>query len=216
MAKTAWGKAFTKDLKKQLGRDKVVTMRGHDTRHRGWPGGAPRGVMLHWTAGAATASTDPDHPGNKRGANSGVVSWCHQPSARMPYCNITLDRDGTCYLNTVHGSAWHSGEGSFAGTQYARLGIGANSAHLYTLGIEIVDKGTSNNSITRAQWKAVTAILVAARRQSGWKGFRHRVMDHVAWAPNRKIDISTRYDMDEILARARREWREQESKGKAG
>ena len=208
MARTPFGRSFNKHLRRQLGRGRVVLMSGHTERHRGWPGGAPRAVMLHWTAGAATSADDPAHPGNRKGANGGVVAWCHHPSATYPYCNLTVDRDGTVYVNTAHGSAWHSGEGSFRGTRYERLGIGSNSAHLYTLGVEIVDKGTGNGTITRAQWEAVSAILVAARAAAGWGGFRYRVPDHSAWAPTRKVDIYSRYDHEQVLARARAAWKD--------
>lgn len=207
MSKTEFGRKFGKSLKRQLGKHKVVFMNGHTHRHRGWPGGAPRAVFLHWTAGAATSSDDPGHPGNQRGANSGVVAWCHHPSSPYPYCNITLDRDGTCYINTAHGSAWHSGEGSFRGTRFSRLGIGDNAAHLYTLGVEIVDKGTSDGSITKAQWEAVSAICVAAREAAGWKGFKYRITNHHTWAPTRKVDIDTRYSMDNIHDRAVAAWK---------
>jgi N-acetyl-anhydromuramyl-L-alanine amidase AmpD len=130
----------------------------------------------------------------------------HHPSSDYPYANLTVDRDGTVYVNTASGSCWHSGEGSFRNTEYKRLGIGDNAAHLYTLGVEIVDKGTSNDSITDAQWKAVDAICVAARKAANWNGWKYRITNHRTWAPNRKIDIDTRYNMDWVKRRAQKAW----------
>ena len=203
MSDTAWGKHFRRLLRRQLGKSNVVVMKGHKARHRGWPGGAPRAVFWHHTAGAATSSTDPDHPGNRRGANSGVVAWVHHPSSDYPYANLTLDRDGTVYINTADGSCWHSGEGSFRGTRWERLGVGDNAAHLYTLGVEVVSKGLEAD-FTRAQWKAIDAINVAAREAAGWNGWKYRITQHKEWAPRRKIDCL--YPIDKFIDRAREAW----------
>ena len=206
MADTSFGRAFRRALRKLHGKERVVVLAGHKDRHRGWPDGKPRGLMWHWTAGAATDSVDPDHPGNQKGANAGVVAWCHHPSSSLPWCNITVDRDGTIYINTVSGSAWHSGLGSFRGTKWARLGIGDNRAHEYTIGVEVVDRGLRDDTFTDAQWEAIDAINVAFRQVCGWRGWG-RIMSHREWAPTRKVDVTTRYPLEFIYNRARNAWK---------
>ena len=85
------------NLRKQLGKNKVVLMKGWTTNYTGpWLGykGLPVALVLHHTAGARTDSVDPRDPGNQKGANAGIVNFV-QNHYRVPAANFTLDRDGT-------------------------------------------------------------------------------------------------------------------------
>ncbi len=196
--------AFKRILRSLIGRHKVVVFKGHMERGRPWYGGEghPRAIMVHHTAGAATSSKNPHNPGNQTGANAGVVQWCLHPSSQYPYCNLTIDRDGTVYVNSLL-SVWHSGEGSVDGTHWERLALPDDNAHLGTLGIEVVSKG-QRRDFTRAQKASLDAVAVAARQAYGWRGFRYRIMNHKDWAPDRKTD--SLYPWSYWVDRARLEW----------
>lgn len=198
-----WARDTIRYMRKQDRR--VVRTAGSRTRGRSWLHGTPDALFLHHTAGAATSSTDPDHPGNQPGANSGVVAWVQHASSAYPWANATLDRDGTLYWHSDL-SAWHSGIGSFTGTQWGRLGIPDNGAHLATWGLEVVSKGLAPD-FTREQKRTLDALMVGMRLALGWDGWRYRLPQHKDWAPARKVD--TLYSQEWVLARAQAAWKAQ-------
>lgn len=156
-----------------------------------WAGnkGRPSALILHHTAGAATAATDPDNAGNQHGANDGTIAYVNRhPSYDMPASAFTLDRDGCLYVNAAL-PCYHAGAGSFTGTQWAGLGIPNDSANSYCLGVEIVDKGTAK-TFTDAQKSTLGRLALACRDASGWAdASTGRLPRHKDWAPERKIDI---------------------------
>jgi len=207
--------SFDKDLKKALAKyapNRVVYVQGWTTRNTGkWrvQGSksrnlkAPLMVMEHHTAGAATESVSPKNPGNKKGANNGVVQYCVASHNSVPYCNAVVDRDGTIYVLAAY-PVWHAGVGDFAGTRWARFGIGANTANTCTFGVEIVSKGRKQD-FTAAQKLAIRRLNCAVREASGWKGFKFRIANHKDWAGRRKVD--TKYPWEFFVKQAVKAWR---------
>lgn len=183
----SWAKVLEVALRQRLG-DKVVFMDDWNVvRRKPWPRkGVPLALMVHHTAGAATDSTNPRHPGNQKGANAGVVRYV-QSHFEVPAANFTLDRDGTVYVHSAW-PVWHAGRGSFKGVKpYDRLGISDNLANDYTLGVECVSKGLKRD-FTKAQKQSLGKLANACKDAAGWKGFFARLPNHRTWAPNRKID----------------------------
>jgi hypothetical protein len=188
----AWAKVLEVALRQRLG-DKVVFLDDWNVvRRKPWPRkGVPLALMVHHTAGAATDSTNPNHPGNKKGANAGVISYV-QNHFEVPAANFTLDRDGTVYVHSAW-PVWHAGRGSFKGVKpYDRLGINDNVANDFTLGVECVSKGLKRD-FTKAQKQSLGKLANACKDAAGWKGFYARLPNHRTWAPNRKID--SRYSL---------------------
>lgn len=194
--------AYHEVLKRQLivwlGTDNVVFMPGWTDRQRGitWASNSFRPVALvcHHTAGASTSSTDPNHPGNKRGANKGQITYI-DTAFSAPASNFTLDRDGTVYVNSAY-PCFHCGEGSFRGVKpYSSLGVPDDRGHDYMLGVEIVDKG-SGRTFTKAQKWALGRLANACQDASGWRGVWKRLPNHRTWAPDRKVD--TRYELSDL------------------
>jgi hypothetical protein len=174
----------------RLGRDKVVFLAKWDKQTRGidWQGKGrvPVALMAHHTAGAATDSTNPKHPGNQKGANSGQVVYVNTHWS-SPASNFVLDRDGTVYVTTLL-PCWHSGVGSFNGVfPYDDLRIPDNRFHDYGLGVEIVSKGLKRD-FTLAQKRAWGRLANAAKDASYWPGLKARTPNHRTWAGRRKSD----------------------------
>jgi len=183
----AWAKTLEVALRQRLG-DKVVFIDDWDkVRRKPWPRkGVPVALMVHHTAGAATSSRDPNHPGNRKGANAGIVNFV-QNHYKVPAANFTLDRDGTVYVHSAW-PVWHAGRGSFKGVKpYDRLGINDNLGNDYMLGVEVVSKGLKRD-FTKAQKVSLGKLANACKDAAGWKGFYRRLPNHRTWAPNRKID----------------------------
>ena len=188
----AWAKVLEVALRQRLG-DKVVFIDDwNKVRRKPWPRkGVPLALMVHHTAGAATDSTNPRHPGNQKGANAGVISYV-QHHFEVPAANFTLDRDGTVYVHSAW-PVWHAGRGSFKGVKpYDRLGINDNIGNDYMLGVEVVSKGLKRD-FTKAQKQSLGKLANACKDAAGWKGFYARLPNHRTWAPNRKID--SRYSL---------------------
>ena len=182
-----WAKVLEVALRQRLG-DKVVFIDDWDkVRRKPWPRkGVPVALMVHHTAGAATSSRDPNHPGNRKGANAGIVNFV-QNHYRVPAANFTLDRDGTVYVHSAW-PVWHAGRGSFKGVKpYDRLGINDNLGNDYMLGVEVVSKGLKRD-FTKAQKVSLGKLANACKDAAGWKGLYRRLPNHKTWAPNRKID----------------------------
>ncbi len=195
MSYAAFARRFHTELIACLGPDKVVFMPGWDTQHRGigWrgKGAVPSCLFAHHTAGAPTTSTDPKHPGNRKGAGKGQVDFV-QSHYEVPAANFTLDRDGTVYVHSIF-PVWHAGKGSFRKVPpFDSLGIPDDAGNDYALGVEIVSKGQKRD-FTKAQKWAFGYLAEASRRTAGWKGVWKRLPNHRTWAPTRKVD--TRYEL---------------------
>ena len=188
----SWPKVLEVALRQRLG-DKVVFLDDwQQVRRKPWPRkGVPVALMVHHTAGAATDSTNPNHPGNKKGANAGVISYV-QNHFEVPAANFTLDRDGTVYVHSAW-PVWHAGRGSFKGVKpYDQLGINDNLGNDYMLGCEVVSKGLKRD-FTKAQKQSLGKLANACKDAAGWKGFFARLPNHRTWAPSRKVD--SRYSL---------------------
>ena len=184
---------FSADLKDALSRylpGKTVLMKDWSMNRTGaWKGRgyAPVALFLHHTAAAATDSTDPANPGNKRGANDSVISFI-QNHYKVPAANFTLDRDGTVYVHSSQ-AIWHAGYGTFKGkTPWSVFGIPANDANRWCLGVEIMSKGKKLD-FTEAQKRSLVMLLNACRDAADWgdTGLVRRPR-HKDWT-TRKIDI---------------------------
>lgn len=169
-----------------------------DVRSTGWQGGGvPKALVLHHTAAASTSSVNPANPGNKRGADAGIVSFI-QSHYEVPAANFTLLRWGGIVVHSAY-PIWHAGLGSFKGTAWKSLGIPDNKGNDYMLGVEIVDKG-AGKTITDAQWDSLKFLLLACKDASGWQNIGLlRRPQHRDWAPNRKVDL--RYSNAEVTAK---------------
>lgn len=194
--------AFHDDLKAELirwlGPDGVVFLPGWDKKYRGmgWSGKyqKPVALMCHHTAGAATDSTDPKHPGNRTGANAGQVKFVNSHFT-SPASNFTLDRDGIVYVNTAY-PCWHSGEGSFRGVKpFDSLGVPDDRFADVGFGVEIVSKGIKPDFTSAQKW-ALGGLANACKQASGWSGLWKRLPNHRTWAPTRKVD--TRYELSSL------------------
>ena len=197
----AWVKTLEVALRQRLG-DKVVFIDNWDImRRKPWPRkGVPVALMVHHTAGAATDSTNPKHPGNRKGANAGVISYI-QNHFKVPAANFTLDRDGTVYVHSAW-PVWHAGRGSFKGVKpFDKLRVSDNLGNDYMLGVEVVSKGLKRD-FTKAQKVSLGKLANACKDAAGWKGFYRRLPNHKTWAPNRKID--SRYTLLALRRWARR------------
>lgn len=184
---------FSADLKDALARylpRKTVLMKDWSMNRTGpWRGRgyAPVALFLHHTAAAATESTNPANPGNKRGANDSVISFI-QNHYKVPAANFTLDRDGTVYVHSSQ-AIWHAGYGTFKGkAPWAGFGIPNNDANRWCLGVEIMSKGKKMD-FTEAQKRSLVMLLHACRDAARWGDTSVvRRPRHKDWTP-RKIDI---------------------------
>lgn len=174
----------------QLGKDWVVFMPRWDVQRRvPWQGkgGKPSALMLHHTAACN---------GNATGANAGIITFI-QGHYEVPAANVTLDRDGTCYIHSAY-PIWHAGIGTFKGkAPWSALGIRADTANDHVAGVEIMSKGLKKD-FTVAQQDSLVFLLRAFRDASGWDSIGLlRRPQHKDWT-TRKID--TRYSNAEIGA----------------
>ncbi len=190
---------FAADLKAglldHLGPSWLTFLPRWDVQRRGaWPGGTPRALMLHHTAAAATASQNPNAPGNQKGANKNVIAFI-QTHYEVPAANFTLDRDGTVYVHSAY-AVWHAGLGTFAGkAPWSQLRIPKDQGNDYMLGVEIMSKGLSRD-FTHAQEESLVFLLRACRQAAGWPNIGLlRRPQHKDWT-TRKID--TRYTNPQI------------------
>jgi len=194
------------NLRKQIPADKLNFVKGWRTRKTGpWRSneGRPEILMAHHTAGAATDSTDPNHRGNQKGANNGIINWCIKRDNSVPYCNAVIDRDGSVYILSA-GPVWHAGRGSFKGKRWERFRIPDNMANSYTFGVEVISKGQKKD-FTKAQIESLKQLYAAVRASSGWPGNANRICNHRSWAGGRKVD--TRYTLATLLRWAVQGWR---------
>lgn len=191
--------AYHHDLKaaliKWLGEDNVTFMPGWDRKDRGidWQGkyGKPVALMCHHTAGAATDSTDPKHPGNTVKADEPQANYV-QSHFNSPASNFTLGRSGHLWVHSAY-PVWHSGEGSFKGVKpFDSLNVRDDHFADVGLGVECVSKGLKKDFTSKQKW-ALGDLANACREASGWAGIWKRLPNHKTWAPTRKID--TRYDL---------------------
>lgn len=201
---TSYHRLLRKALIKELGVSHVVFMRGWTIQRRvDWQGKGkkPVALLIHHTAGAATNSTKPLHPGNQKGANNGVINYI-QNHFDVPAASFTLDRDGTVYVHSAY-PIWHAGLGSFRHVPpYNRLGIPDDKGNDYMLGVEVVSKG-KDRDFTALQKHSLGHLAQACQSASGWKGFFMRLPNHRTWAPNRKPD--SRYSLNYLKRLAVRE-----------
>lgn len=154
-------------------------------------GEVPNALLLHHTAAAATSSTNPNAPGNKKGANVNVIRFI-QTHYEVPAANFTLDRDGTVYVHSAY-PVWHAGMGTFKGKKpWEALGITADMGNDYMLGVEIMSKGLVKD-FTEAQKDSLGYLLSACADASGWvapTGWKSLIRrpQHKDWT-TRKVDL---------------------------
>lgn len=182
-----------------LGPDWLVFMPKWAVMRKGpWTDGKPKAIMLHHSAAAATASTNPSAPGNQKGANANVIGYIQNHPLGCPAANFSLDRDGTVYVHSAY-RIYHAGLGSFRGkAPWSALGIADDMANQATFGVEIIDKGLSRTSITEAQKDSLVHLMRACRDTSGWPNIGLlRRPQHRDWT-SRKVDLKV--SNDEVAA----------------
>jgi hypothetical protein len=94
---------------------------------------------------------------------------------------LVLERDGLWRV-LGSGQAWHAGTGG------PLLGIPANSANSWTVGIEAVSAGTAKGDWTAEQLAEYPRGVAALCRRYGLT--EQHVIFHKTWAPGRKIDLA--------------------------
>lgn len=94
---------------------------------------------------------------------------------------LVLERDGLWRV-LGSGQAWHAGTGG------PLLGIPANSANAWTIGIEAVSAGTAKGDWTPAQLAEYPRGVAALCRRYGLT--EQHVIFHKTWAPTRKVDLA--------------------------
>jgi len=163
---------------------------------QGKAGRKPVALLLHHTAGAATASMNPAHVGNQAGANQGQVDYIARHFS-APAANFVLDRDGTVYCLAAY-PCWHSGIGEFTAAPYMQLHVPKNQGNIWMMGVEIVSKGLAPDYLA-GQKASLVDLAQAISEVSGWGGTpTYRLPRHKDWAKptGRKIDI--RYSNAEV------------------
>lgn len=196
--------SFHSDLKNaltaRLGVKGVFFYPGWDNKRRGigWADSTrkPVALLCHHTAGAATDSTNPSHPGNTRQADQSQATYV-QTHYDVPAANFTLGRSGTLWVHAAY-PIWHAGVGSFRGVPpYDRLGIPDNQGNDWMLGVECVSKGLKKD-FTQVQKDTLGKLAQACKEASGWgEKFTLRLPNHRTWT-TRKID--TRYELETLKA----------------
>lgn len=185
-----------------LGAKGVVFMADWRKRRRvPWSGKGrkPVALLVHHSAGAATTSTDPAHPGNQWGANSGQIHYI-QTHFQVPAANFSLDRSGIVVVHSAF-PVWHAGLGSFARQPgFDALGVPRDMGNDYMLGVEVISKGQSKD-FTAAQKVGLGRLAQACQDACGWPSLDYRLPNHRTWAPARKVD--TRYDVAQLQAWAK-------------
>ena len=156
-----------------------------------WAGndGRPVALLLHHTAAAATASTNPNNAGNQHGANNGQVQfvWRH-PQYDMPCSQFALDRDGCLFVN-AYKPVYHAGQGSFAGTKWSSLGVVKDRGNDFMLGVECIDKGL-DTTFTEAMKVTLARLAVAMKEACRWPSTDTLYLPrHKDYAGPRKVDI---------------------------
>lgn len=177
---------------------RVRYLKGWDKDYTGaWKGpqAQPVALLLHHTAGAATDSTDANHPGNQTGANNGVIRYV-QNHFKVPAANFTLDRDGTLYTHAAN-PVWHAGEGTFTNkSPWSAHRIPRNDGNRWMLGVEVVSKGRKKDYL-QSQIDTLVELARACRDASEWADTSTLYLPrHKDWAGNRKVDIV--YSNDEV------------------
>jgi hypothetical protein len=173
----------------QLGKDWVIFMPSWDHQRRcPWQGpmSVPSAMVIHHTAAAATDSTNPTNPGNRKGANAGVIEYI-QHKFEVPAANCTLDRDGRVYVHSAY-PVWHAGLGSFTGKKpWSQLRIPDNQGNDYMAGVEVMSKGIKKDWTVHQQ-DSLVFLLRSWRDAADWDnvGLLRRPR-HRDWT-SRKID----------------------------
>lgn len=132
-------------------------------RTRGSDQFAPRGFVLHHTAGT-------------RSGNSPSLNICVNGRAGLPgpLCNIYMARDCTIHV-VAAGRANHAGAGSWHGL--------SGNASVY--GLEVENVGTPTEPWREDQLDTI------ARAVATFPVATDLVCQHKEWAPNRKVDMHT-------------------------
>lgn len=199
----SWPTELRRALDDQLG-GRVTYWRGWDKQLIGpWRTrtGRPAALLLHHTAGASTSSTSASDPGNKRGANAGVVRYvAKHPTFGIPCSSFCLDRDGRLYVMTAW-PTYHAGLGDFAGSRWNALGINRNDGNRTLLGVEIVSKG-ARDDLTDAQWRSLAALARACSTAARWHDTSPiRLPRHRDYAPDRKVDVRAEHARIQAMLR---------------
>lgn len=149
---------------------KVQEVSGWQTRSANWSKTfAPRGVVVHHTAGPTAGGNYPSYNTVLKG-RSGLPG---------PLSQFGLGRDGTVILFCAH-RANHAGIGG------PLVGIPEDSGNAYLWGIEAENSGTQAWPAVQLQAYYRLCAALAAYDKAPFPV--SRVIGHKEWAPSRKVD----------------------------
>lgn len=149
---------------------KVQEVSGWQTRSSNWyKTFAPRGVVVHHTAGPVEGGNYPSYNTVLNG----------RTGLQGPLSQFGLGRDGTVILFCAH-RANHAGIGG------PLVGIPEDSGNAYLWGIEAENSGTQAWPAVQLQAYYRLCAALAAYDKAPFPA--SRVIGHKEWAPNRKVD----------------------------
>jgi N-acetyl-anhydromuramyl-L-alanine amidase AmpD len=150
---------------------KFVPARHHGSRN----GNRIDTIILHHTANDATAEQEGRY---------------FQTTDRKVSAHYTIGKDGTIVQSVDDArAAWHAGTSAFQGKEHVNL---------FSLGIEICNKGDGRDPYTDAQYQALAQLV--AYLQTTYNIPRSRIVGHkdVALPRGRKVDPSPNFSYERL------------------
>ena len=182
-----------KSLDKWIPKDKLSYYSNWD-KFGSWPGGVPRGLMMHHTAGVGP----------------GVLDWmARHPEAGKPVVQAMVSRAGVAHILAHGGTGWGAGVGGTSqlkDPKYAELAkdlnnLGGASNILWQ--VEVESQGLKQD-FTDGMFDTIARMTAAIKEYSGWNSFSGKIINHKDWAPGRKND--TLYPASLFENNAQRIW----------
>ena len=200
MSKYTDTKRIRRMLEEGLGDKIVFNKRWNQTfKPSQWAKGKPFGLITHHTAGAATDSDVSGAKGNRKGDNAGQIKFVEShPDFNSPASQMTLDRDGTVYVNCL-GPTYHAGKSdpnNWKGSKWQKdSGCGTDAGNSYYMGVECVSKGQKKD-FTPEMKESLGRLINVLADIFDWDDLELAHLNHKTYAGPRKVD--TKYTDGQI------------------